>query len=222
MITKAVDMLAQLLKNRLPKFVVLGLTASILFFSCSKPSKVEPEVVVPAEYELKDVRYFMDAGDHLDTVTVKLKGVTLRNSASVVAVQQVEDDFAELVKTSQFEVNKSTLPEDVQLAQLEVKVPERWYGKDSHSYFPETFTLSPEEQQKPYGAYQKDVMKINIPPKSTIVVDRQINAYHLACSFDGILVNKSTGQRYSMKGKWKGVLFYNNASVNLQQYPLAQ
>ncbi|RAK00083.1 hypothetical protein LX87_01781 [Larkinella arboricola] len=202
--------------------LALGLAVSI-FYSCSKPHKIEPEVVeTPAEYELKDVRYFMDAGDRLDTVTVKREGMKLQNSTTILSTHQFDDNYEELVKTSQFEVDKSTVPADVKLDRFEVQVPERWYGEGSYGYFSEKFPLSSAEQQKPYGVYKKERLAINIPPNSTIVVDRQIDAYHLVCSFSGLIENKTTGQRYSLKGKWKGIVSYNNSSVSLNQYLLSE
>ncbi|MFD1142886.1 hypothetical protein ACFQ4C_17300 [Larkinella insperata] len=215
-------MLHQFTKVGLANLFGLGLSVAI-FFSCSKPAKVEPEVVVPpAEYELKDVRYFLEAGDRLDTVIVQLKGVSLQNPTPTLTTQPFEGQYDELVKTSRFEVDRSTLPQDVKLDKIEVRVPERWYPDDTYGYFSEPFSLSSGEQQKPYGVYKKEVMDIKIPPKSKIVIDRQIDAHHLNCSFTGIIVNKTTGQRYSLKGKWIGILSYNNLSVSLNQSALPE
>lgn len=45
-------------------------------------------------------------------------------------------------------------------------------------------------------------------------------AYQLICSFEGILENTATGQRYGLKGKWEGLLQYNSMEVTLKQSAL--
>lgn len=201
--------------------VVLSGCCSVFFFSCSKSSNVEPDEVIPARFALKDVRYFKPATNGFDTVAVKLKGLTVTNPGEQIATQTVTATFDELVKTSTFEVTPpNALPREVKLSEFSIRVPERWYPDDSYGLFAETFPLSTQEQQKPYGSYQKETLNISIPPKSTIVVDRQIEAYHLTCSFSAVLENETTGERYPISGTWKGISHYNQASVKLTQHPL--
>ncbi|OZI08733.1 hypothetical protein BWI93_07720 [Siphonobacter sp. BAB-5385] len=206
----------------LRSFILVSGWCSVLFFSCSKSSNVEPEEVIPATFALKDVRYFKPASGGFDTVAVKLKGLTVSNPGEQVSTQTVTTTFDELVKTSTFEVTPpNALPKEVKLSEFSVRVPERWYSDNSYGLFSETFPLSNREQQKPYGSYQKETLNIAIPPKSTIVVDRQIEAYHLSCSFSAVLENETTGERYPVSGTWKGISHYNQASVKLTQHALS-
>ncbi|WP_420152636.1 hypothetical protein [Siphonobacter sp.] len=203
--------------------IVLGGWCSVLSLSCSKPSSVKPEEVIPATFVLQDVRYFKAASKGFDTLAVKLKGITVSNPGDQLMTQPFTDTFDELVKTSAFEVTTpNALPKEVNLSEFSVRVPERWYANDSYGLSTETFPLRTQEEQKPYGSYQKETLNLNIPPKSTIVVDRQIQAYHLTCSFSAVVVNEATGQRYPVSGTWKGISHYNNASVKLTQHPLSK
>lgn len=213
-------MITQPTKNFLSHFLGLNLGIVILLAACSKPANLEPEAAVPAQYELTDIRYFLNATDRVDTIPVLLKGTSVQNPGNTLATQQVEI-VDELVKTSQFEVDPlTTLPKGLELDKLGIKVPQNWYGTNIFDYFPEKFPLSLTPQQKPYEAPKKQVLTISIPPKSKIDVSRQIDAYQLTCSFKALLENKATGQRYTLTGKWKGLLRYNNESTTLKQYSL--
>ncbi len=202
--------------------VLLGASAILaVFSSCSKSEKVAPQEPLVPDYQLENVRYADTGHPSLDTLAVKLKGGSVSNAGETMARKTFESSFDELVKTSHFEItNQKTLPADVKLETFAVRVPERWDGDDTYAYFPEKFTLHSGEQQKPYGAYQKESIPINVPPKSVIVVEREIEAYHLTCSFTATLVNKTTGQQFPVSGYWKGISHYNQASVTLTEHAL--
>lgn len=214
-------MLTSWIKISLSNALVLSLMVSLFSISCSRPARVEPQEVTPAQYEAKDVRYFLDRSDRVDTVTVKLDSLEVYNPGNTLSVQQVDKKYDQLAKRSLFVIEPSkALPQGVNLEAVDVKVPETWYADGSYGYFSEEFTLSRTEQQKPYGAYKDEKLEISIAPKSKIVVNRTIDAYHLVCSFNAVLENKTTGQRYPLRGKWKGIVRYNNLSIVLKEYPL--
>lgn len=215
-------MMAALIKKRFARLALPGLLVSIGMGACTKPGELTPvQPVAPAQYELTDVRYFLGEGDRIDTVTVTLKGYNVQNTKTTLDSQQVENSFDELVKTSQFAVLRpATLPKEVDLSRVAAKVPEYWNGGDSFFFFKETFPLAPTQQQKPYGGFTSKPMPLQIPPRSTIAIRRQVDAYKLSCSFEAVLENKTSGQRYPLTGKWTGILRYNNVSVTLTQHPL--
>lgn len=208
-------MLTSWTKASLPTLIVF-----LFLFSCSKPTKVEPEEVTPAQYQLKDIRYFLSSGDRLDTTSVKLDSLEVRNLGSLLSQQKVEERFDQLMKKSLFEFDQNTVPQGVELEQIDVQVPENWFSNGSYGYFSEKFTLSTGQQQKPYGAYRTKELSVKVPPTSKIVINRAIDAYYLTCSFEATLENQTTGERHALKGKWKGVVRYNNYSIALKEYPL--
>lgn len=196
----------------------LILCIATLISSCSRPEPAEPDATLPARYELKDIRYFFSTGDRVDTTTIQLKGTSVQNPGSTSATQQVKEDLSELVKTSLFTIDPTAqLPKEVDLSKFNVSVPQHWYGNGLFDRSIETYPLSFTQQQKPYGFTPESTSTINVPPKSRIDISRQVDAYQLRCSFECILENTATGQRYTLSGKWNGLLQYNNLAVTLKQ-----
>ncbi|GAB3011655.1 hypothetical protein [Spirosoma pulveris] len=194
---------------------------TLIVSSCSKPESAEPHAILPTNYQLKDIRYFFDTGDRADTTILQLKGTSLQNPGSTSITQQVTEDLSELVKTSRFTIDPAIqLPKELDLNKLEVHVPQEWYGGSSLIQSIETYPLSSVQQQKPYAPNRGATSTIIIPPKSKIDIIRQIEAYYLLSSFECLLENKTTGQRYTLKGKWQGFLQYNNLAVTLKQSAL--
>lgn len=209
------------LRKPLAQHLIPGLFILILLSSCTESGQTEPEPTVLAQYEITDVRYSLLPGAHIDTVAVPLKGLSVQNSTNTLATQQIEVGVDDLVKTSQFEIDQTILlPKEVELSNLAVRVPQDWAGNETVSYFMETFPLSATQQQKPYGAYAKQLLTVQIPANSRIDISRQIDAYHLTCAFQGLLKNKTTGQRYPLRGTWNGLLRYNSLSTTTRQFPL--
>ncbi|RYF76439.1 MAG: hypothetical protein EOO39_05565 [Cytophagaceae bacterium] len=201
--------------------VALYLISAILLNACSKPEPADVNPVTSTQYRLKDVRYFFNQGDRVDTLILQLKASSVQNASTVFSAQQVEESFGELVKTSRFIVDStSQVPKDVDLSKFEVSVPQHWYGNSTFGRSIEAFSFSATEQQKPYGFAPKRTVTVEIPPKSKLDISRQITAYQLDCSFDGILENTTTGQLYPLKGKWKGLLQYANPSTTVKQSAL--
>ncbi|MBO0953299.1 hypothetical protein, partial [Fibrella forsythiae] len=111
---------------RLATLMALPLT---LLTACSRPDLPEPGLVTPAQYSLKDIRYFLVQGEGVDTTIRHLPGTSVQNSGNLVATRQVEDGFGELVKTSRFTLEGTgQLPADVDLSSLRLRVPHHWYG----------------------------------------------------------------------------------------------
>lgn len=211
----------QLVRTHLVRFSALSLVITSLLSACSRPQPVDPVSASPAQYELKDIRYFFNQGDHVDTTMLQLKGASVQNTGTLVSTQQVEERFGELVKTSLFSLDPtSQVPQDVDLSKFAVSVPEHWYGNGLFDRSTETYWLSAIEQQKPYGFDAQGLLTVKIPPKSRIDISRQITAYQLACSFSGILENTTTGQRYRLSGKWTGILQYANPTTTLKESAL--
>ncbi|GAB3798164.1 hypothetical protein GCM10028819_18640 [Spirosoma humi] len=197
---------------------VLSLVLFILLSGCSKPEQVDSPAPIPAQYELKAMRYFFNQGDKVDTTTLQLKALSVQNPGSVIATQQVEEGFGELMKTSWFTIDPtSQVPNEIDLSTFAVGVPEHWYGSGLFDRSVETYSITPFQQQKPYGFGTKGLLTVKIPPNSRIDISRQVTVYQLTCSFEGLVENITTGQQHSFKGKWKGVLQYANPSTTLKE-----
>jgi len=197
--------------------ILISLLLPFVLGACKQSAQSDPEPTKPAEYELTEVRYSLGPGDRIDTVSVPVKGLRIQNHSNSVATQQVEIRADDLVKTSQFDLDQTPLlPTDVVLGNLEVRVPEERVD----SYFKEAFTLSATPQQKPYGSYAQQILTVRNPAHSAIDISCRIDAYQLTCSFVGLLTNKTTGQRYSLSGKWRGLLRYNNLSTTLTEHSI--
>lgn len=197
---------------------VLSLVFVILLSACSKPEQADQLVPIPAQYEIKTMRYFFNQGDGVDTTTLQLKALSVQNPGSVMATQQVEEGFGELVKTSWFSVDPaSQVPKEIDLSTFSVSVPEHWYGNGLFDRSIETYLISPFPQQKPYGFDSRGLLTVKIPPNSRIDISRQVKAYQLACSFEGLVENTATRQQYRFEGKWKGVLQYAHPSTTLTE-----
>ncbi|WP_461072863.1 hypothetical protein [Spirosoma horti] len=197
---------------------LLLLVVTLIISSCSKPEPVELDAVRPANYQLKDIRYFFSTGDRIDTTTWQLKGTSVQNPSSTSSTQHITEDLSELVKTSRFIIDPTIqLPKEIDLSKFEVHVPQQWYGNSSLVLSIDTYPISSIQQQKPYTSNQESKTTIVVPPKSKIDVSRQIDAYQLNCSFECLLENTTTGQRYPLKGKWQGLLQYNNLAITLKQ-----
>lgn len=205
------------------RLLIIGLFASMIFSSCSKSTKVEPEETISAEYSIQDVRYFIDTNSKIDTVKVGLKDTTLYNSGNVLVVQKFTGNFNKLIKTSRFQLtNLDALPKDVKLDDLFVNVPQNWYSNSSFDLFSEQFPFNEQANQKLYSLASRstEALTINVPPKSKIVVNYSILAYNMTCSFSAILQNKTTGQRYPVTGTWKDLLRYDNSHIKLTEHLL--
>lgn len=197
-----------------------GLLLSLLLSSCADSDQPEPTPIVPASYELTEVRYSVASAGGIDTVIVPLSGLQVQNSGNTLTTQQVELGVTDLVKTSQFTLDASLLPPNVELSSLTVTVPQEWGTSGPLSYFREPFPLSATLQQQPYGPYAQQLLSVQLPPRSKLDISRHLEAYHLTCSFQGLLVNKATGQRYPLRGTWKGLLHYDKLSTTTTQLPL--
>lgn len=203
-----------------PRLSVLNLLVLVTLSACSKSPIVEPDQTRAAQYEIKTIRYFLSAGDGVDTAVVSLKTVSVQNPSNNVLNQQIEGNY-DLPKTSQFILNSaSNSLNKVDLSQLEVSVPQHGYRDGSFDYSADKFVLSSTQQTKPYTGYKQQPLTVKIPAQSRIDINRQIDVYHLKCSFEGVLENKTTGQRYALSGKWQGILQYDNLTTNLTQYSL--
>lgn len=106
------------------------------------------------------------------------------------------------------------------MRQFSLPVPDHWEGPSSFANSVASFPLRPTPYQQPYGfaAAHRDTLRI--PPTARLVIRRQIEAYHLTCSFQAVVQNTATGQRYPLQGKWHGLLAYGPPAVTLTEYPL--
>lgn len=198
-----------------------GLLLSLFLSSCAGSGQPEPVPTQPVSYELAEVRYFLAGAGGLDTSSVSLPGLQVQNPGNKLLTQQVELGVTDLVKTSQFTLDPSLLlPSDVELSRLTVQVPQEWGSSGPVTYFREPFALSATPQQQPYGLYAQQLLTIRVPAKSKLDISRHLAAYHLSCSFEGLLLNKATGQRYPVRGAWKGLLHYDKLSTTTTQSPL--
>lgn len=201
----------------------MGLLFLVLFSSCSKSVKVEPQEVPAAEYVIQDIRYFMNTDDKIDTAKVMLKDTTFYNFGNVLNVLKFTGNLNDLIKTSRFELtNLDALPKDVKLDDLSVSVPQNRNSDSYFDLFPEKFPLNQQANRKPYNLASRSTesITVNVPPRSKIVVNYSIEAFYITCSFSAVLQNKTTGQRYPLTGSWKGLLRYDNSLTKLTEQPL--
>lgn len=98
-------------------------------------------------------------------------------------------------------------------------MPAHWDGQ-VFTCSVDSFPLRPTDHQRPYGVATVPPDTLQIPPTSRLVIRRQIEAYHLVCSFQAVVRNTATGQQYPVQGKWQGLLAYGQPAVTLTQYPL--
>ncbi|MDR6809766.1 hypothetical protein J2Y45_006853 [Dyadobacter sp. BE34] len=189
-----------------------------LLTSCSNSSTTAPEPESPVQYRVNDISYFLGPNDRVDTAVLQLTGASLQNSTSMLKTQQVDIVLDQLTKTSQFTFDSTPfLPGKPDLAKLEVRVPQGFIKGKLFDYFPQTFPLTPSLQVKPYGSYENQSISVKIPPKSLILISHQIEGYEVICSFKAIIENLDTRQQYTLAGKWKGLLRYNNLSTSLRE-----
>jgi hypothetical protein len=217
------NMVNKYVNNFCSGMLIMGLLVSMIFSSCSKSVKVEPQEMPAAEYVIQDVRYFMDTNDKIDTANVVLKDTTFFNPGNVINVQKFMGDLNKLNKTSRFRLtNLDALPKDVKLDDLSVSVPQNWDSGNYFDLFPEKFPLNQQANQKPYNLASRSTenIAVNVPPQSKIVVNYSIQAYYMTCSFSAVLQNKTTGQHYPLTGSWKGLLRYDNSQTKLTEQPL--
>ena len=216
-------MVNKYVNNFCSRMLIMGLLVSILFSSCSKSVKVEPQAMPLAEYVIQDVRYFMNTNDKIDTANVVIKDTIFYNPGNVLNVQKFTGDLNKLNKTSRFQLtNLDALPKDVKLDDLSVSVPQNWNSDSYFDLFPEKFPLNQQTNQKPYhlASRSTEAITVNVPPRSRIVINYSIQAYYMTCSFSAVLQNKTTGQRYPFTGSWKGLLRYDNSQTKLTEQPL--
>lgn len=189
--------------------------------SCSKSEKDEGEVTPQAEYILREISYTMADADKIDTVTVELQDTTLLNTGNTLSAAKFVEYFSGLKKTSQFQIsNSEALPADLDLSRFEVHVPSQWIQKNDFSYFSTKLPLSTGNVEVPYDGFWTDSVRVEVPAKSKIVVNRSVDAHQIRCSFTAVVINKTTGQTYSIQGKWKGLLRYDNLNIILLEQPI--
>jgi|GEM_PF-1515248 len=195
---------------------------SVLFQSCSKD---ETDAIADAgdgSYELQDLAYYMDKGDGVDTVTIKLTGDELPNFGNARSELQYKENFDELLLTSQFYVDDSVgyVPPDLPLEKFKVNVPKELDLK-GHPVFQEIqFPMSAKTEEAPYRSGSSSVLSLTIQPYSKLILERYVDRYLLTCSFRADFVEKNTGKRVVVNGKWKGTMRYNGYQVLVQELPL--
>lgn len=202
------------------KSLILTGALLVVMNSCSKSTKMEPDILPEKEYSLLDMRYFMSNTDYLDTLTLQLQDTTLYNSNNLMAITMFPDNISGLVKTSQFEItNIAELPTDVKFEHFEINVPAD-YQNNFFSYSSLKVPFTTEVAMLPYKSNWSDTIVVKVPARSSILVNRSIHAYNITCSFTAVIEEKTTRQTYPVKGIWKGLLRYDNLSTTLTQHPL--
>ncbi|MEH6304186.1 hypothetical protein RYH73_00965 [Olivibacter sp. CPCC 100613] len=202
-------------------FAIIG----VFLVACNKDKIAfqdeELEVITP-HYELLSFHYFLEGDDGVDTTTIKLPGAELTNPGSSLSQQDVKVNYDELVKKSNFLLDSITpLPAGLMLDTFRVKVPSIWYADNRYSFYANSFRLTA-DQEEPYKQSIEDVLHLRIPPRSRLVVSAEIDAYNLTCSFRAVFRDRNSGIQDTVNGKWKGTLRYDNSSIKLKEYPLAE
>ncbi|PRD45012.1 hypothetical protein [Sphingobacterium haloxyli] len=194
--------------------------------SCSKepldPEVDEDETILPHEYEMESLTYFMADDDKIDTVKIKGSTEEFINPGSIPMEVQHVETFDDLVKTSFFEVNLEAdeLPSDLDLTEFTVNVPGIFYEDGTFSYYPERFSMSDSEQQESYKRNSTFTFDLKVPAQSKLNFRKSIDRHDITCSFKLVIRNKTTGEKYNVDGKWHGVLRYFNESFSVDEETL--
>lgn len=191
--------------------------------SCSKeslhPEVGEEETMLPHEYELESLTYLLGDDDKIDTVKIKGGTAEFTNPGNTLMEVQHVETFDDLVKTSFFEVNleEDELPLDLNIAEFKVNVPDVYYEDGTFSYYPERFTISGNEQREPYKLNSAFTFDLKVPAQSKLIFRKSIDRHDIICSFKLVIRNKTTGEKYTVDGKWHGVLRYFNESFSVDE-----
>jgi hypothetical protein len=193
----------------------------LISISCTKPHEQEVEVVPQSDYVLREIDYFMSGSDRIDTVNLYLGDTTLLNPGDTKAAFTFLDSFEKLTKTSSFHItNESTLPADLHLGDFTVHVPSQLNPNGSFTFFSVKLPFKGDSTIVPYGSFWSDSITVNVPERSSITVSRNVNAYHLTCSFKAVVTDKTTGLTFDVNGAWKGLLRYDNLTTRLTEHPI--
>lgn len=205
----------------LNKSFAAACAAILALGSCSKTATEQVEIVPEKQFELRDIRYFMSGTDKLETVDVQLQDTTVYNSGNESITIKFASNLSSLVKTSQFQVaNAAALPKNIDFERFQVNVPANIYDDNSLSYTASKvpFTMRPAEF--PYDTFSIDTLTVKVPARSSIVINRSIQAQNVTCSFTAVIKEKTTGQTSSIQGTWKGLLRYDQLNTKLTERPL--
>ena len=200
--------------------------AFLFLGSCSKeslhPEVDEDETILPHEYEIESLTYLLADDDKIDTVKIKGSTEEFTNPGNTLMEVQHVETFDDLVKTSFFELNleEDELPSDLNITEFEVNVPNVYYEDGTFSYYPEPFTISDSEQREPYKGYSTFTFDLKVPAQSKLILGKSIDRHDIICSFKLVIRNKTTGEKYSVDGKWHGVLRYFNESFLVDEVVL--
>ncbi|TYR35781.1 hypothetical protein FXV77_11920 [Sphingobacterium phlebotomi] len=191
--------------------------------SCSKksldPEVDEDETVLPHEYEIESLTYRLADDDKIDTVKIKWGTEEFTNPGNTLMEVQHVETFNDLVKTSLFEINleEDELPLDLNITEFKINVPAVYYEDGTFSYYPEPFTISDSEQREQYKNNSTFTLDLKVPARSTLILGKSIDRHDIICSFKLVIRNKTTGDKYTVDGKWHGVLRYFNESFSVDE-----
>ncbi|ETZ23878.1 hypothetical protein [Pedobacter sp. V48] len=215
--------ISQLRKKRISFLLVL----SLLFFvlSCKKntsiPKEGVPAVSVTKAFSLLKVDYLLEKTDGEDSTIHQLKSYKLSNSSNDQIQQTYIEDFQYLNKKSFFTFD--SLPVDlakyIDLSTVYIQTPAEIDAQRIYA-FDLGWQLSATLQQRPVNEIKPSSQAIKIPARSLIQIDRSITEYWAKVSFSAVFKNESTGQLCTVRGKWRGTLYFSNYSVVLSEQTL--
>ena len=205
------------------QLLFLVATAFLFLSSCSKKS-LDPEVeedktILPQEYEIERLTYFLADDDKIDTVKIKGTIEEFTNPGNTLLEVQHVATFKDLVKTSFFEINmeEDELPLDLNITEFKVNVPAIYYEDGTFSYYSEAFAISNSEQREQYKNNSTFALDLSVPARSKLILAKSIDRHDIICSFKLIIRNSTTGEKYNVDGKWHGVLRYFNESFSVDE-----
>lgn len=197
--------------------------AFLFLGSCSKeslhPEGDEDETILPHEYEIESLTYLLADDDKIDTVKIKVGAEEFANPGNILMEVQHVETFDDLVKTSFFEINleEDELPLDLNITEFKVHVPNVYYEDGTFSYYSEPFPISDSEQREQYKNNSTFTFDLKVPVQSKLILTKSIDRHDIICSFKLVIRNKTNGEKYTVDGKWHGVLRYFNESFSVDE-----
>src|SRR5690606_21226074 len=129
----------------------------------------------------------------------------------------------DLTKQSEFILDESNhIPDGMILDTFKINVPANMFNEASFSLSADKFPFVSGMKEIPFTYPVENVLNINIPAVSKILVNTAIDQYILLCSFRTVFRNKHTGHEFTITGKWKGTLRYNNLSLVVDEETLSR
>lgn len=200
-------------------YIVFLLISLCVLGACSKETDIpEPEeVVTEHRFSVQEIQYFMEEGDGIESSRVEKQAEAVQNYGPSLLEVDHPVEWDDLTKASQFMIDAETLPQSLDVSQVEVWVPNTYMEEGNFTYSSETFPLSTSLIEKPINDASNTVLHLKVPVGSRLIIRNSVEKQVVRCSFKLKLKNEDTGEITELTGKWEGTLGYGNYSTYLDE-----